>query len=95
LLTNNDALKLENNALNLENKALQHNSSCYQATQINKLKQQYKEIEIKTVALKQSNDHFKAESAVLAAVIDQLNEQLSEKYKPIGDMANFSRLKTP
>ena len=95
LLTDYDALKRENAALKLENKALQQNSSCYPAEQSKKLKQQNKELEIKTVALQQSNDHLKAESAVLSAMIDQLNEQLSEKSKPLGDMANFSGLKTP
>ena len=59
------------------------------------LQQRNKELEIKIMELQRSNDNLKAESAVLSAVIDQLNVQLSEKSKPLGDMANFSGLANP
>jgi len=95
LLTNYDELKHENAALKLENMALQQNSSCHLSEQTKKLKQQNKELEIKIVALQQSNDQLKAESAALSAAIDQLIEQPIEKTKPVGDLANFSGLKTP
>ena len=75
-----DNLRKDNAALKLENGALL---------------QQNKELQHKTNELQHTIDELKEESRVLSDVIEQLNVQLSDKPKLLGDLVNFSGLQNP